>query len=104
MGEIENIAPFGMGNPAPKFIFSQVMVESYTLIKEQHIRCRFSQGDGISIEGMGFRLKDTPLGDILMDRSQRPLDLLASPKLDTWGGKTKINLSIEDAVVASVLT
>lgn len=103
MEEIENIAPFGMGNPTPKFVFSQVMVESYSLIKEQHIRCRFSQGDGISIEGMGFRLKDTLLGDTLMDRSQRPLDLLASPKLDTWGGKTKISLSIEDAVVSSML-
>lgn len=101
MEEIETIAPFGMGNPTPKFVFSHVIVESYSLIKEQHLRCRFSQGDGVSINGIGFRLKDTALGNILMDQSQRPLDLLASPKLDTWGGKTKISLSIEDAVVSS---
>lgn len=100
--ELENLAPFGMGNPAPKFIFQDVMVNSYQLIQDQHIRCRFSQGDGIAIEGIGFRLKDTPLGKVLMDQSRRPFDLLASPKRDTWGGKTKITLMIEDAVLSSV--
>jgi single-stranded-DNA-specific exonuclease len=98
--EIENLAPFGMGNPSPKFIFSGVMVESYQLIQDQHIRCRFSQGDGITIEGIGFRLKETSLGKVLMDRSRRPLDLIASPKLDTWGGKTKISLMVEDGAFA----
>lgn len=94
--EIENLAPFGMGNPSPKFVFSSVMVESYQLIQDQHIRCRFSQGDGIAIDGIGFRLKETSLGKALMDRTRRPLDLIASPKLDTWGGKTKISLMLED--------
>jgi single-stranded-DNA-specific exonuclease len=99
--EIENLSPFGMGNPTPKFVFSSVMVDSYQLIKEQHIRCRFSQGDGVVVEGIGFRLKDTLLGNILMDRSRRPLDLLASPKVDAWGGKTKVILMVEDAAIAS---
>ena len=99
--EIENLSPFGMGNPSPKFIFSDIMVDSYQLIKDQHIRCRFSQGDGVVVEGIGFRLKDTPLGNTLMDRSRRPFDLLASPKLDTWGGKTKITLMIEDGALTS---
>jgi len=97
LSQIEGLAPFGMGNPGPKFIFADVMVESYQLIQDQHIKCRFSQGDGIVIEGIGFRLKDSSLGDVLMDCSRRPLDLLASPKLDTWGGKEKVSLMIEDA-------
>ncbi|MBA3813822.1 MAG: single-stranded-DNA-specific exonuclease RecJ [Alphaproteobacteria bacterium] len=102
MEEIKVLSPFGMGNPSPKFIFTDVMVQSYQLIKDQHLRCRFSQGDGVFIEGMGFRLKDTFLGKILMDGSRRPLDLIASPKVDTWGGKTKITLMIEDATFGSV--
>ncbi|MBI2706816.1 MAG: hypothetical protein HYX35_00635 [Proteobacteria bacterium] len=100
--EIEGLAPFGMGNPSPKFIFSDVMVESYTVIQDQHIRCRFSQGDGVVVEGIGFRLKDTPFGNALMEGKKRPLHLLASPKVDTWGGKTKITLMVEDAVVSSL--
>lgn len=100
--EIEGLSPFGMGNPMPKFVFADVMVDSYTLIQDQHIRCRFSQGDGVTIEGMGFRLKDTPLGTVLMEGQKRPLHLLASPKIDTWGGKPKIKLMIEDAVMASM--
>lgn len=96
MEELKALSPFGMGNPNPKFIFTDVMVQSYQLIKDQHLRCRFSQGDGVVLEGMGFRLKDSPLGKILMDGSRRPLDLMASPKVDTWGGKTKITLMIED--------
>jgi len=99
--EIENMSPFGMGNPSPKFIFSDVMVESYQLIKDQHIKCRFTQGDGVVIEGIGFRFHTTPLGDVLTDNNRRPLDLLASPKLDTWNGKTKITLMVEDATLAS---
>ncbi len=100
--EIEGLAPFGMGNPSPKFIFADVMVESYTVIQDQHIRCRFSQGEGVVVEGIGFRLKDTPFGNILMEGKKRPFHLLASPKVDTWGGKTKITLMVEDAVVALV--
>ncbi|HUX79515.1 MAG TPA: hypothetical protein VMW10_07235, partial [Alphaproteobacteria bacterium] len=55
--------------------------------------------DGTVVEGIGFRLKDTPLGNILIDRSRRPIDLLASPKLDTWGGKMKVTLMLEDAAL-----
>lgn len=98
--EIEGLAPFGMGNPNPKFIFSDLMVESYQLIKDQHIRCRFTQGDGTSVEGIGFRLNGTSLGAMLMDRSRRPLDILASPKWETWRGKSKITLTIEDGALA----
>lgn len=101
MEEIAALAPFGMGNPTPKFIFMDVMVQSFQLIKDQHLRCRFTQGDGIVVEGMGFRLKESALGKVLMDGSRRPLDLIASPKVDTWGGKTKITLMIEDGTYAS---
>jgi len=86
-----------MGNPNPKFIFTNVMVQSYQIIKDQHLRCRFSQGDGFILEGIGFGLKETVLGKVLMNGSRRPLDLLASPKLDHWGGNTKVSLMIEDA-------
>ncbi|MDI9636961.1 single-stranded-DNA-specific exonuclease RecJ [Geitlerinema splendidum] len=99
--EIDKLSPFGMGNPGPKFIFSDVMVNSYSLIKDEHVKCRFTQGDGVNIEGIGFRLKGSPLGDILMEAKGRPFDLLASPKLDTWGGKTKITLMIEDVALPS---
>ena len=97
MEEIKILSPFGMGNPSPKFIFYDVMVQSYQVIKDQHLKCRFSQGDGVVLEGMGFRLKDSALGSVLMDGSKRPFDLIATPKVDTWGGKTKITLMIEDA-------
>jgi len=100
--EIDKLSPFGMGNPGPKFIFSDVMVSSYTLIKDEHIKCRFTQGDGINVEGIGFRLKGSPLGNMLMEAKSRPFDLLASPKLDTWGGKAKITLMLEDAALSSL--
>ncbi len=99
--EIEGLAPFGMGNPYPRFIFSDLVVESYQLIQDQHIRCRFAQADGKTIEAIGFRLKETPLGTLLMDGSRRPIDLLATPKIDTWRGKSKITLTIEDARTSS---
>lgn len=100
--EIDKLSPFGMGNPGPKFIFSDVMVSSYTLIKDEHIKCRFTQGDGVNVEGIGFRLKGSPLGNMLMEAKSRPFDLLASPKLDTWGGKAKITLMLEDAALSSL--
>ncbi|MBL8676413.1 MAG: single-stranded-DNA-specific exonuclease RecJ [Alphaproteobacteria bacterium] len=100
--EINKLSPFGIGNPGPKFIFSDVVVSSYTLIKDEHIKCRFTQGDGVNIEGIGFRLKGSPLGDILMEAKGRPLELLASPKLDIWGGKAKITLMIEDVAIPSL--
>lgn len=101
MDEIESLAPFGMGNPSPRFIFSDLVVESYQLIKDQHIRCRFSQSDGKSIDAIGFRMNGTALGNLLMDRSKRPIEILATPKKDTWQGRTKISLTIEDGALKS---
>lgn len=96
MEELKVLGPFGMGNPNPKFVFTDVMVESYQLIKDLHLKCRFSQGDGTVVEGMGFRLMGSPLGKFLMEGSKRPFDLIASPKVDVWNGKAKLTLMIED--------
>jgi single-stranded-DNA-specific exonuclease len=96
MEELKILGPFGMGNPNPKFVFTDVMVQSYQLIKDDHIKCRFSQGEGVVVEGMGFRLAGSPLGKFLMEGKKRPFDLIASPKVDTWGGKAKLTLMIED--------
>lgn len=102
MEEIQALSPFGMGNPNPKFIFTSVMVQSYQVIKDHHLRCRFSQGDGVVVEGIGFHIAQTSLGNVLKDGSRRPLDLIASPKVDRWGGKTKLTLMIEDATYADI--
>lgn len=101
--DIERLSPFGMGNPFPKFIFTDVIVESFQILKDQHIRCRLTQGDGVGVEGIGFRLNHTPFGDYLTDRSRRPLHILGSPRQDTWGGRTKLTLHLEDGVLASDL-
>ncbi len=97
MDLIERAGPYGQGNAQPRFAFPSVRVKFAKQVGEAHLRCVLEATDGSRLEGVAFRAAGQPLGDLLQNTGGMPVHVAGSLKRDTWGGREKIELTIEDA-------
>jgi len=94
---IERAGPYGQGNPQPRFAFPAVRVKFAKPVGEAHLRCVLEASDGSRVEGVAFRAVGQPLGELLQNTGGMPIHVAGTLKRDTWGGREKIELTIEDA-------
>ena len=95
---IERAGPYGQGNPQPRFVFPAHRVKFAKPVGTAHIRCVLEAGDGSRLDAVAFRAAGQPLGDLLIEASGgMPVHVAGQLKRDTWGGRNRIELQIEDA-------
>lgn len=97
---LEQLAPFGMGNPTPRFMIPYARLINTTLLQNTHIRCLLKAEDGTRLNAIAFRAFNTPLGDGLMNAKDRPFHMVGTFRLDTWNGQEKIQMTLEDMAEA----
>lgn len=93
---IDMAGPYGAGNPSPRFVFPAHRIMSVRQMGEAHLRCTLKSGGGASIGAIAFRCIGTPLGDALQNGNGRPVHIAGRLQRDTWGGREKIEILIED--------
>lgn len=94
----QQVGPFGMENPEPRFILAHIRVLNAERIGEDHIRTHITDIEGGSrIKAMAFRALGTPLGDLLLHHNHRPIHLLGSFKVNEWNGLQSVEFIIDDA-------
>jgi single-stranded-DNA-specific exonuclease len=98
---LERAGPYGMGNPQPRFVFPAHRITYAKPMGETHIRCALRSAGGSSIGAIAFRAVGTPLGDILLSGADRPCHVVGRLQRDTWGGREKIEVLIEDLAACS---
>jgi len=88
---IQQLAPFGCGNPVPTFLSRQVAVVEYHTMGNngEHLRFKLQQGGSVW-DAVGFGM-----GNYLAE-ALSPLDIVYCLELDQWGGKAKLRLNILD--------
>ena len=93
---IQQLAPFGRGNPAPTFLSRRTdVVDCRTMGSNgEHLRLKLRQG-GVVWDGVGFRW-----GDRLAEVSAH-LDIAYNLEVDRWGGEERLRLNIIDFAPAS---
>lgn len=94
---IERLAPFGVGNPEPRFALPAMRLKHVDVVKEAHLRLRLESADGASISAMAFRTVGRPLGDFLLARSAGVVHIAGRLERDTWRGRDEARLIVEDA-------
>ncbi|MFN3869458.1 MAG: single-stranded-DNA-specific exonuclease RecJ [Hyphomicrobiaceae bacterium] len=94
---IERAGPYGQGNPQPRFVFPAHRVKFAKVVGETHIRCVLEAADGTRVDAIAFRAHGQPLGDLLIGSGGMPLHVAGHLRRDTWGGRNRIELQIEDA-------
>jgi single-stranded-DNA-specific exonuclease len=88
---IQQLAPFGAGNPVPAFLSRNVAVLDCRTMgnNSHHLRLKLRQG-GTVWDAVGFRM-----GDNIGEVSSR-LDVVYNLELDHWRGAEKLRLNILD--------
>jgi len=88
---MQQLAPFGRGNPAPTFLSRRTEVADCRTMgnSAEHLRLKLKQG-GAVWDGVGFRL-----GCYLAEISPQ-LDIVYNVEIDRWGGKERLRLNILD--------
>ena len=93
---IERAGPYGQGNPQPRFAFPAHRIKFAKVVGERHIRCTLEAGDGSRLDAVAFRAAGQPLGEALLSTGGLPLHVAGTLRRETWGGRERIELTIED--------
>jgi single-stranded-DNA-specific exonuclease len=66
-----------------------------------HLRLSFGDGMGAKQEAVLFGAFQTPLGDALMAGGAARFHLAGRIEVNTWGGRSRVQLRLEDAARAA---
>lgn len=97
---IERAGPFGTGHREPRFAFCGVRVAFADVVGGAHVRCTLADEHGTRLSAIAFRAAATPLGAALLDRAGAALDVSGVLRADSWQGRVRVQLQIDDAARA----
>jgi single-stranded-DNA-specific exonuclease len=93
--------PYGMGWPAPRIAAGPMRVIKADVVGTDHVRAIMAGDDGKSLKTMAFRARDNALGQAILGApSDRRLWIAGRAKTDDWGGRSAVELHIDDAAWA----
>lgn len=98
IAQIEAAGPFGASAPAPRFVFADQRIVDAHKIGENHLRLTF--GDGARLQAIAFGVWDGPLGHALTAGAAGRFHLAGRVEVDSWGGRQRVQLRLEDAARA----
>lgn len=94
---IDQAGPFGAAAPAPRFAFADMAVTARPM-GDGHLRISFGDGMGAKLEAVLFSAYDTPMGAALAAGGR--FHLAGRVEINTWGGRSRVQLRVEDAARA----
>ena len=110
--EVQRLAPFGVGNPKPVFLFENAEVRRMEQFgrEKQHLKLTFAKSDGVYVNAIKFYAKteDFPVlreprtdlgsGERSVLGGLPQVNLLAHLEKSTFGNRTEFRLRIVDIV------
>ena len=94
--EIEKLAPFGLGNPKPVFLFENVEIAELKLFgkEKNHLELILVSGNSRKVKAISFFSTDTSFNTVI--EKGKKINLLASFDLSHFGGRTELRLRFVD--------
>lgn len=99
--QIELAGPFGAGAPGPRFAFPDQSIRFCKPVGKGHLKLSFGDGTGITLEAICFGAFDGDLGPAIMNHGGKHIHLAGRLEINTWGGRTSVQLRLEDAAFAA---
>ncbi len=96
---INQLQPFGIGNPRPLFYFQNLKIVSKRLVgsDSSHLKLKLDDPDTSKVEQVSTDAIAFKLGHLNGKLStDKPIDLVASLDLNTWGGTTTPQLIVKE--------
>ncbi|SDW49860.1 single-stranded-DNA-specific exonuclease RecJ [Roseicitreum antarcticum] len=98
--QIDAAGPYGASAPAPRFALPSVQILSSRRMGETHLRVSIGDGMGARLDGIAFGAFETALGPLLTDPGAGALHLCGRIEINSFGGRRKAQLRIDDAARA----
>ena len=95
--KLNRLAPFGCGNPEPRFVIPDAKIDFATRAGETHVRCNIKNDMGGYLNAIAFKSFDGPLGKALMNHDGAPFHLVGKLRKNSWQGRENPQILIEDA-------
>ncbi len=93
---LENLEPYGAGNPEPKLMLKNVHLVRPSLVGIGHVRCILTSDNGGSLKGMAFRVGDNEIGAAMLNAKGERFDVVGVLRRDRWQGRDDVQFVIED--------
>ncbi|MCW8914752.1 MAG: single-stranded-DNA-specific exonuclease RecJ [Magnetovibrio sp.] len=97
---LEQIGPFGVGNPEPRFCIKDAIVAKATPVgaDQSHVSLILTDtGGGGRLKAIAFRAFDTDLGKALMNHGGMPFHFVGRLRINVWNGYESVQLMVDDA-------
>lgn len=101
---VERIAaagPFGAAAPAPRYAFADIGLRFARRVGENHLKLRAGDGSGGQIDAIAFGAFEGPLGPALAGHDGARFHLAGRLEINRWGGRSSVQLRLDDAAPAS---
>jgi single-stranded-DNA-specific exonuclease len=102
LNAIDKAGPFGMGNPAPRFVVPSARIYDVARMKDKHLRLALGDADGgkARLKAVCFNCVGTPLGDALeYHHKKQAITLAGQLKRNRWQGYESAQFIIDDAAL-----
>ena len=99
--QLARVGPFGRGNAEPRFALANSRVVRVDIVGQRHVRCVLADDGGGRLNAIAFRSTDKPVGRTLLEARGRPLHVAGHLRADTWRGRDRVQLMIDDVSEAS---
>jgi len=97
--KVNLLAPFGSGNPEPRFVIKDVKIVNSKIVADKHIKIIFVGSDSTTLKAISFNSVETPLGSYLLKRNIKPFDIAGKLSLNEWRGQRNVEFIIDDISV-----
>jgi single-stranded-DNA-specific exonuclease len=97
--KVDVLAPFGSGNPEPKFVIENLKTINGKIVGEKHIKSVLIGSDGSTIKTIAFNAVENDLGAYLLKKSNKPFNIAGKLSLNEWKGQSNVEFIIDDISV-----
>jgi single-stranded-DNA-specific exonuclease len=97
--KVNNLAPFGSGNPEPKFIIENLKTLNGKIVGEKHIKSVLIGENGSTIKTIAFNAIDNDIGVYLLKKNNKTFNIAGKLSLNEWKGQSNVEFIIDDISV-----
>jgi len=97
---LQRVAPFGTGNPEPRFAVPAARVARPQVVGANHVSFTLIGADGGRLRAVAFRAMDCPLGPALLAHDGAPFHVAGKLRLNVWKGVKSVQMIVDDAAAA----
>ncbi len=94
--QIEQLKPFGTGNPEPTLLIRNVYFKRACVIGSGHIKCEMTDLGKERLSAIAFKVADTEIGKEILSSRHDCYDVVGNLRFNHWNNTTNLQFMITD--------